>query len=79
MSYNKVLARDYLKEGHRVFTTDSPDNALLIVRKTSKKDKLKRKDRITVARLEANTYSLPFKQPHCLLDVKIKVKDELYF
>lgn len=79
MNYNKQLATEYLKKGYRVFLTNSSDKALLIINPNISKIKKERKDRITRARLETNSYSLPFKQPHCLLNEKIKIIEELYF
>ena len=74
--YNKTLAKEHLNKGHRVFTTDSPDNAILVVWNVSEK-RLHRKGKIICSRLENTTYSLPFEQPHPLLNVKVKIIDEL--
>lgn len=80
MALNKTLALEYLRKGYRVFETDSDDNALLIVwNKPETRHKFKKAGlRSVTARLETNTYSLPFTQPHPLLDTKVKVKRELF-
>jgi len=80
MKLNKKLAIDYLKSGFRVFETDSSDGAILVIKHDPaiKQKFLKIGLRPTLARLETNTYSVPFKQPHPLLDIKVKVIKELF-
>ena len=80
MAFNKQLALEYLKGGSRVFETDSPDGALLIIKSDFKlKQKfLKIGLKPTFSRLEAGTYSIPFKQPHPFFDTKVNVKQELF-
>ena len=79
--YNRGLALDYLKQGYRVFETDSPNNDILVVNSgitSYKRKKAHKNDKVIVARLENTTYSLPFTQPHPLLDIKVKIIEEIY-
>ena len=90
--YNKILAEDYLKLGNRVFITDSPDNALLVVWSVKEsKEKLKinfeRNPKIAAnpedvklvsSRLETMDSSIPFKQPHPYFNKKVKVLKEVF-
>ena len=54
--YNKTLAIEHLRKGRRVFLTDSPDNALLIVWNVSE-SRSKRahlKSKVVCSRLETD-------------------------
>ena len=77
--YNKTLAIEHLKKGRRVFLTDSPDNALLIVWNVSasRARRAHLDSKVVCSRLETDSMSLPFEQPHPLFDVKVKVIEEL--